>query len=127
MRALLCGSRTWDNVGIIEEVIAGLYTIAQGASEFGEPVPLTIIHGDAPGADRLAGSVAEEFGCEVIAVPAEWDKYGRSAGPKRNQKMLDEYHPSVVYAFRKDGESRGTDDMISRARKAGALVRIVFE
>ena len=75
----------------------------------------TLIHGDADGADKLAGEWAEERGIKVIAVPAEWDKYGKAAGYKRNVKMAD-MKPDVVIAFR---GGRGTQMMkqIARDRK----------
>lgn len=37
----------------------------------------------------------------------------------RNQRMLDEAAPDLVLAFRNEGRSRGTDDMVRRAKKAG--------
>lgn len=79
---------------------------------------LVIIHGGAAGADDIAGIYGEKYGAEVICEPADWKTYGRSAGPIRNQKMLDDHSPDVVYAFRLDGKSNGTDHMIKIAREA---------
>ena len=89
------------------------------------PVNKTIyIHGDARGADRLAGVVAEGLGFEVIAVPADWDKHHRAAGPIRNKKMLS-MRPMVVLAFHADiSQSKGTKHMIEIARKAGIETRV---
>ena len=56
---------------------------------------------------------------EEIVFPAEWDKYGVSAGPIRNQKMIDEGKPDLVFAF---PGGRGTTDMIRRAAVAGIRV-----
>ena len=79
----------------------------------------TIIHGAARGADTLAGIIAASIGCKVIAVPAEWDVYGKKAGILRNQKML-EMHPDLVLAFHDDiDNSKGTKDMVNRASRAG--------
>lgn len=50
---------------------------------------------------------------------ADWSKYGKAAGPMRNQKMLDEYKPDLVVAL---PGGRGTADMVSRARVAGVEV-----
>jgi hypothetical protein len=49
--------------------------------------------------------------------PADWDGYGRRAGPIRNQKMLDTERPDLVLAFHPAGP--GTRHMISIAREQG--------
>ena len=52
--------------------------------------PDVIIHGAAAGADSMAGRYARENDIECREFPAEWERYGRSAGYRRNQQMLDE-------------------------------------
>ena len=49
----------------------------------------------------------------VEEYPADWKKYGKSAGPLRNQRMIDEGKPDLVVAF---PGGVGTADMISRAK-----------
>lgn len=84
---------------------------------------LTIIHGDAPGADSIAGAVGEQAGIPVDVYPALWKKYGRAAGPIRNMQMLTEGRPDWVYAFHNDIEnSKGTKNMIEISHKAGIPV-----
>lgn len=62
----------------------------------------------------------------VEKYPADWEKYGKVAGPIRNQQMLDEGKPDVVYAFTDDlSNSRGTADMCRRANKAGVPVYVI--
>jgi hypothetical protein len=86
---------------------------------------VSLVHGGALGVDCIAGRVASEFGWDVIVVPAEWSKYEKSAGPKRNQKMLDDHKIDRVIAFPADNiDSKGTWDMISKAQKAGKIVSI---
>lgn len=121
MIALLCGSRGWHDSKPVDRVLTDL---KREADERGET--LTVVHGAAPGLDRMAGRLARNLGCEVISVPAEWDRYGKGAGPIRNQKMLDEYQPEVVWAFRATGKSRGTHDMIGRAKAAGVPTHVVW-
>lgn len=50
---------------------------------------------------------------------AEWDKYGPSAGPRRNARMA-EWKPDYVIAF---PGGNGTNDMIKKAETAGIPVR----
>lgn len=80
-----------------------------------------LIHGDASGADRLSGEWASERGVKVEAQPADWKRYGRAAGPIRNQQMLQE-KPGLVVAF---PGGKGTADMVKRAKAAGLEVVLV--
>lgn len=77
-----------------------------------------LIEGGAPGADRMAADWAAERLVKLTEVRAEWDRYGPSAGPKRNRKML-ELKPDGVVAF---PGGRGTMDMIRAATEAGVPV-----
>ena len=132
MRILVCGSRTWDNKEAIETRMYDQLTAAQkGYRDVRTGVPeLVFIHGAASGADELCQEVVEDMhddGHLWVAVqefPAEWNKYGRAAGPIRNKQMLVEGRPEIVLAFW-DGKSRGTANMISQAKAAGVPVEII--
>ena len=81
----------------------------------------TLVHGDAVGADTIAGNIANamDVGIDVIACPctsSDWDTYGKGAGHRRNQLMLDEHAIDFVVAFPGRG---GTLDMTRRATAAG--------
>ena len=72
--------------------------------------PDIIIHGaDQAGADSMAGRY--ESVNQSRNFPAEWRKYGRSAGYRRNQQMLDEGNPDLVVAF---PGGPGTQNMVIR-------------
>ena len=59
----------------------------------------------------------------VCRFPADWTTYDRSAGPIRNQQMLDEGQPEAGFAFYTDkSQSRGARDMASRLFLAGRIV-----
>lgn len=47
-----------------------------------------LLHGDARGADQLIDRAASRLGWPVQAVPAEWHRHGRAAGPIRNRALL---------------------------------------
>jgi cysteine synthase len=81
--------------------------------------PTCVIHGAASGADTLADEWAKGKGIYVSAYPANWKLYGKSAGPIRNQQMMDTEHPDLVVAF---SGGRGTAHMSRIARKAGVTV-----
>lgn len=112
---LVCGSRDYSNrveiAGAMQEVF----------NRFGGFVQ--VVHGDCSGADAIAANEAKAMGFRVVPVPAQWSKYGRAAGPKRNEMMLRQFGPELVLAFSsKPYLTRGTADMVRRARAAGVEV-----
>lgn len=118
MRILICGDRNWTNQDLIYKELEG-YKL--------DPKVTTIIHGACRGADRLAGRAARCLGLDVKEFPADWKKYGNAAGPIRNTQMLDE-KPNLVLAFHNDIEnSKGTKDMVKKARKAGVITFVVTD
>lgn len=111
MRVLITGSRHWQHKGMVKRAIL-------------QSEATVIIHGGASGADAIADSVGKALGLEVISCPANWRDHGRSAGPRRNQAMLDDHRPDLVLAFPLP-DSRGTWDMVDRAKNACVPVRII--
>ena len=112
-RVLVCGDRWWTSLKAIADVLA----------EY--PPGTVVIHGAAAGADYFAGVAAAKLGFKVEPYPADWDKYGRAAGPVRNSLMLSHGKPTEVHAFHEHIEqSTGTKDMVAKARRAGLLVTV---
>jgi hypothetical protein len=123
MRVLICGSRDWDDQVAIWAVLWGLETLHDDQQ-------LTVIEGGAKGADRHAWIWCKTVAAETTAheqYPADWERHGKAAGPIRNQQMLDNGKPDVVWAFvsKPLEESRGTYDMVKRAKAAGIPVYVV--
>jgi hypothetical protein len=120
MRLLVCGSRTWTDYRRLRRVIEA--TIAQRQAEH-----VTIIEGGARGADRMAGHLAYLHGWGLEVYPARWEQQGRAAGVHRNARMLQRGRPDLVVAFTVGplAQSRGTADMVRRARAAGVPVQHV--
>lgn len=108
---LVCGGRDFRDAGLFGEVMDLL--------ERSLGCPALIIHGGAKGADAMAEEWANRREIAVMAYPANWKLLGRSAGPIRNQRMLDEGQPDLVIAF---PGGRGTADMVRRAHLAGTQV-----
>lgn len=114
-RVLVCGSRTFREGSLVEMALRSLS---------GDNL---IIHGAAKGADSLAGWHAQSLGHHVAEYPADWDQYGKRAGYVRNQQMLDEGKPDLVFAFvdKPLSESKGTAMMVDLAHRAGLPVVVV--
>lgn len=119
MKILICGTRDWDDAHPIYVALAGCLSLLE------EGEPFVVIQGGARGADSIAKEMGELLGADVKEEPADWSTHGKAAGPTRNQKMLDNHQPDVVYAFRLPGRSPGTDDMVSRAKNAGIPTYII--
>lgn len=110
MRILVTGSRDWQDKDAIRRALLAI------AQNVGQGDLITVVHGDAAGADRIAGDVAIEQGWEIDVYPADWDRYGKRAGPIRNSAMLVK-RPDICVAFPIPG-SRGTWDMVHKAEAA---------
>lgn len=83
------------------------------------PDDILLISGNARGADQVPYQMS---GYTVEGFPAEWDKYGKSAGYIRNQEMAERGTHLIAYW---DGKSKGTGHMISLARENGCKVCII--
>lgn len=115
MRILITGSREWTDR---EKIRIAILTTIKGVDTGKEDV--TIIHGGAKGADRLAGSIALSMWGKVEEYLPDWNTHGKAAAILRNQDMVDT-KPDICLAF-PVGESRGTRDCMRRAEKAGIKV-----
>ena len=110
---LVTGAREWADVEPIRRELLLL------------PSDSILLHGNARGADRLAGAIAAELGLDVRPRPANWEQFGKAAGIIRNREMLAE-GPDVVLAFHPNLEqAKGTKHMVRIARNAGVPVRVV--
>jgi len=114
MRILVCGGRDFSNEKLLGSVLNSYFYGPEDC----------LICGMARGADMLAHKYVSRTDSHIEEYPADWEKYGKSAGPIRNQKMLDEGTPDLVVAF---PGGRGTANMISLAKKAGIKVMEISE
>ncbi len=104
MKLVVSGSRTINNYSFVKDAII------QIVKKFDIS---TIIHGAARGVDTLADKAARELGLGVEKYPANWSKYGRSAGMIRNREMAE--RADILLAIW-DGFSPGTAGMIEIMR-----------
>lgn len=111
MRVLVCGGRSFNDPMTLGSWLGGIH-------KNNGPITL-LIEGGAPGADFMAREFAKWMGIPVKTFEADWDRFGRSAGPRRNKQMLDEGKPDLVVAF--EG-GKGTTNMVGLAEAAGVKV-----
>lgn len=88
--------------------------------------PIIVVHGAAPGVDTaVAETLTENPPHERVSVeahPADWRRLGRSAGPRRNQQMID-LGAALCLAF-PTIESVGTWGCVRMAAAAGIKIHI---
>lgn len=116
MKILVAGSRSINPQTIIFTFTNLLNTFS--ISEF--------VTGCAKGPDRLPWEYNYAFSLNVPIkeFPADWNKYGKRAGPIRNAEMA-EYCDAAIILW--DGKSKGTKNMIdnmNRVNKPYILFRI---
>ena len=115
MKILVCGGRDYRDTKFICEILDSYLN--------DYPHSLSIIEGGAPGADLVAQLWAERHHVPCVTIPADWKRYGLSAGPVRNQRMID-MKPDVVLAFPSGMLPDGTYDTINRATHADILTYV---
>lgn len=127
-RILVCGSRNYGQEKFEYWIIRTILDELLRHWRDHNSDKMTLIEGGGKGADSVAFDWARDEYLRVdhLSFPADWDTYGKAAGPIRNQQMLDEGRPDLVLAFTSNlKESKGTKDMVTRAAKAGVEVRII--
>ena len=105
MRVIVAGGRDFKNWELLCE------TLNEKKDLIDE-----VVCGEAWGADRFGKTWAMTNNVPVKSFPAQWDKYGRAAGPIRNKEMAE--YADYLIAFW-DGKPRGTRNMIETMKKLG--------
>ena len=106
------GDRNYANDSVIRRRFKLLTAGMKNPSDY------VLLHGDGRDGDRMAAAICTEFGWNVAAFPADWDRFGLSAGPIRNRTMLgfvlhlvNGSTPIMECAFHDDLQSsKGTKD-----------------
>ena len=78
---IVVGSRTFNNYALLKEECD---KAIKDMMDYDKYYIIHIVSGGAKGADNLAERYSKENDYDMIVFPAEWDKYGKSAGYKRN-------------------------------------------
>lgn len=111
MKLLVCGGRDYTDEREAFRVLDSIM--------LEQPVTM-VIQGGARGADLLGRTWAERRLIPFSEYPADWNRHGLGAGPRRNQQMLDHGKPDLVVAFH---GGAGTADMVRRAIDGGVPVK----
>jgi len=117
MRLLISGYRYFRDYDTIEKEIKKVLDSKPNESHI-------IIHGNCSGVDTTADEIAKANELQRLVFFADWNQYGKAAGPIRNQQMIDEGKPDYAIIFLSP-QSRGTLDMKNRLDKCKIKYTIV--
>ena len=115
MKLIIAGDRNFTDYRLLEYKVTKILSRTNMKD-------VEFISGGARGADRLGEMYARNHGKTPKIYKAEWQKYGKFAGPVRNGKMARE--GTHLIAFLRQN-SRGTANMIEQARQNGLKVRVI--
>lgn len=116
-KIIVAGGRDFNNYDLLENKL-NFYL----SNKNNQGYDITIISGRANGADYLGEKYAINKGYNIEYYPADWDKYGKSAGYKRNVQMANAADACVVFW---DGKSKGSEHMINIAKAKNLPLKIV--
>lgn len=103
MKVIIAGSRWLQDPWYVEEAIK------KSGFEITEAVS-----GTARGIDYVGEIWAEKHGIPIKQFSPDWDKYGKSAGPKRNGEMA--RYADALIAIPGNPPGPGTANMISQMK-----------
>ena len=116
-RILVFGSRAFPDPQMVADV---LFRVVDSED--------ILMHGACPtGPDAWADEwwATWQGGPPVERYPADWDEYGKAAGPIRNWRMANLLDPACDIALGFwDGQSRGTLNMLTEVGRVGAACRL---
>ena len=87
---------------------------------------IVIVSGTCYGADKLGEKYAKEHNLGLLQFPADWNKYGKSAGYRRNEQMhkfISQFENRGCVCFW-DGSSKGTQHNFKLAEQFKTPLRI---
>ena len=116
-RVVVCAGRGYARADRMFEVL-GEYHAKHGISMLGHGACCTT-HGTLRGGDGLAELWAIVNQVPYVGWPAQWDKHGRAAGPRRNADLLEWFRPDVCIAF---PGGNGTAGCVAECRRRGIEV-----
>ena len=115
-KVIIAGSRGFSNYKLLRE------KCNEYLREKRKEYNIIIISGGARGADFFGEKYAQDEGFSLEVFPANWNKFGKSAGFRRNEQMAEVADALIAFW---DGKSHGTKHMIEIMENKKLLVRVV--
>lgn len=117
-KILVTGSRSFVDKDIVYAVLE--------TNRVSISMPIILVHGGCDvGVDEIADSWANFSNVKKEIYKADWDRYGKGAGPIRNKLMVEKSKPDVAIAFW-DGKSTGTRNCIEECLNHGVNIHVII-
>lgn len=110
---IVCGGRDFADKQFLYDTLDELFL-------HWDPSDTEVLNGGAPGADTFAREWALSRWYTVRTFHADWQKHGKSAGPKRNAEMVAEATHCIAFPG-----GAGTADCVRQAKAKGIKVKQV--
>jgi hypothetical protein len=111
MKLIIAGSRDFNDYELLKK---------ETDAFIGNEKP-EIVSGTARGADKLGEQYAKEKGFKLKLMPADWNKFGKSAGYRRNEQMAAYADSCIVFTL----GTKGSQHMIDVATAKGLKLKVV--
>jgi hypothetical protein len=111
MKLAIVGSRDFNDYEFLKKTV--------------EPIKKNVtlvVSGGAKGADSLGERWAKENNIPTQIFYPDWNKYGKSAGFKRNVEIVDNCDAVVAFQI---NESKGTQHTINIATDKGKKIKVI--
>ena len=115
-KVVIAGSRGFSNYKLLKDVCNEI--LKEKKKEYN----IVIISGGARGADKAGEMYANEEKLDLEIFPADWKKYGKSAGFRRNEQMANVADALIAFW---NGESHGTKHMIDICKEKGLEINVI--
>ena len=115
-KVIIAGSRGFSNYKLLREQCNKFLREKRKTSN------IIVVSGNARGADSLGEKYAQDEGFTLEIYPAQWKKFGKRAGYRRNEQMAEVADALIAFW---DGSSKGTKHMIDIMNEKNLLVRVV--
>lgn len=115
-KLIVAGGRDFGNLDLLERVLIAIADVELADKE------VSIVSGMAKGADALAYMFAHKHNIQCYEFHAQWRRYGKAAGFKRNEEM-GQFADSLLAFW--DGYSPGTGHMVNYMSGLGKPVIVV--
>ena len=115
-KVIIAGSRGFSNYKLLHEQCNKFLRDKRKTHN------IIIISGGARGADKLGEKYSQDEGFALEVFKANWDKYGKSAGFRRNEQMGEVADALIAFW---DGKSHGTKHMIDIMNNKNLEVRVI--
>lgn len=115
-KVIIAGSRGFSNYKLLREQCNKFLRDKRKTSN------IIVVSGHARGADTLGEKYAQDEGFTLEIYLAQWKKFGKRAGYRRNEQMAEVADALIAFW---DGSSKGTKHMIDIMNEKNLLVRVV--